>query len=290
MKPWINESIVENGKRVKDNFKDWFGPSKVVDATGQPMVMYHGTFSDFNSFKNTRDVGFHFGTAQAANDRLKKEAKKPKNRDSACFILPVFLSIRNPAVVSDLCTWPATALAKELVAKGYLRDDQAQPVLQSTDSQNWSSAGRSFFEHIVEALDANGYDGLKYRNLFEGRTRNIKSLDLSEFIEVVENEGYGKGSSSKLTALFKDIKYPVGGAKGDTPEAIMQEVKRVLARRKTGFDFSWIAFRPEQVKNAVGNTGIYSTVNPDISDRRAQSAQQALDWIKSTERRTAPHA
>jgi hypothetical protein len=31
-------------------FKRWFGNSKAVDANGKPMVMYHGTASDFNAF------------------------------------------------------------------------------------------------------------------------------------------------------------------------------------------------------------------------------------------------
>src|SRR5690606_5138263 len=31
-------------------FKRWFGDSKVVDANGKPLVVYHGTKADFSTF------------------------------------------------------------------------------------------------------------------------------------------------------------------------------------------------------------------------------------------------
>lgn len=33
------------------NFKRWFGDSKVVDSNGEPLVVYHGTNQDFDTFK-----------------------------------------------------------------------------------------------------------------------------------------------------------------------------------------------------------------------------------------------
>ena len=32
-------------------FKKWFGDSKVVDANGDPLVVYHGTDQDFSVFR-----------------------------------------------------------------------------------------------------------------------------------------------------------------------------------------------------------------------------------------------
>lgn len=39
------------------SFKRWFGDSKVVDRQGKPLVMYHGTQSDFNEFRSSRQAG-----------------------------------------------------------------------------------------------------------------------------------------------------------------------------------------------------------------------------------------
>lgn len=43
-----------------DAFKAWFGNSKVVDADGRPLVVYHGSASDFSEFKPSRDGGIYF--------------------------------------------------------------------------------------------------------------------------------------------------------------------------------------------------------------------------------------
>ena len=56
----------------ESNFRHWFGDSKVVDEEGKPLVFYHGSRADIPAFRNTRNshLGFHFGTADASNDRL----------------------------------------------------------------------------------------------------------------------------------------------------------------------------------------------------------------------------
>lgn len=50
------ETVLEQGKKRKADltatreFKKWFGKSKVVDAKGKPLVVYHGTDADFQVF------------------------------------------------------------------------------------------------------------------------------------------------------------------------------------------------------------------------------------------------
>lgn len=103
-------------------FKRWFGDSKVVDADGKPLVVYHGTpnggFSAFSEeTKGTRtrhnpsDVGFHFTDsadyADAYSEGYKLEAIE-KYREmfgeepsaiklpSGASTYPVYLRISNP--------------------------------------------------------------------------------------------------------------------------------------------------------------------------------------------------
>ena len=63
-------------------FKAWFGQSKVVDKEGRPQVCYHGTSARFDEFKGKRGshLGFHFGTAEAANERLEDTQKSDSAR------------------------------------------------------------------------------------------------------------------------------------------------------------------------------------------------------------------
>lgn len=99
--PWTDERLAANGLPVRDNFGAWFADSKAVEASGAPLMLFHGTADDFNAFSldHSFDGGFHFGTSGAANLRLKYIGGK----DMADFepdypprILPVYLSIQNP--------------------------------------------------------------------------------------------------------------------------------------------------------------------------------------------------
>src|SRR5690606_3039708 len=41
-------------------FRRWFGNSKVVDEHGRPLVVYHGTTAEFDTFeRRSPDIGFH---------------------------------------------------------------------------------------------------------------------------------------------------------------------------------------------------------------------------------------
>ena len=55
---WAKEKFGDrtapDGSSVWQNFTEWFGDSKVVDAEGKPMVVYHGTGSEFNTFETGR--------------------------------------------------------------------------------------------------------------------------------------------------------------------------------------------------------------------------------------------
>lgn len=76
-------------------FKRWFGDSKVVDDTGEPLVVYHGSNADISEFDadSTVDGGFHFGTAQQAGMRVSGAGKN---------LMPVYLAINNPRRSKDM--------------------------------------------------------------------------------------------------------------------------------------------------------------------------------------------
>lgn len=67
----------EEGTR---NFWRWFGDSKVVDAEGRPLVMYHGPSTDFTVFDpdkgkgKTADTGVHLTTSESVARTYSKQA------------------------------------------------------------------------------------------------------------------------------------------------------------------------------------------------------------------------
>ena len=87
----LDKEIVDPTTNVK--FKEWFGDSKVVDKSGEPLVMYHGTRHKFDTFEwshfgQTDDGfygrGFYF-------DPDPEEAK-----DYGPLVMAVYLKVENP--------------------------------------------------------------------------------------------------------------------------------------------------------------------------------------------------
>lgn len=83
-------------------FKKWFGDSKVVDAEGKPLVVYHGAPSGFegegftydakgvNDYGDS-DMGFWFASAEVAN--------RFAGDDDGATVLPVYLVLQSPKVL-----------------------------------------------------------------------------------------------------------------------------------------------------------------------------------------------
>ena len=97
-----------------ENFKRWFGDSKVVDAQGKPRVVYHGTAADFNEFatrkatdKDGRKLGMGWGkgkfyfaeTGQAASSAA--QFAQMTGRGQQQNVMPVYLAVQRPIDASD---------------------------------------------------------------------------------------------------------------------------------------------------------------------------------------------
>lgn len=104
---------------------NWFGNSKVIDDSGKPLVVYHGTTASFNSFKRIESNinhkfsknGFFFTKCpEAASDYAMgyagAEYARPgfpglfidtpaKLGTGTANVIPVFLKIEKPLIVSS---------------------------------------------------------------------------------------------------------------------------------------------------------------------------------------------
>lgn len=50
-------TVISPTKQGLENFWNWFGNSKAIDANGRPVTMYHSTVGDFNTFELRRPSG-----------------------------------------------------------------------------------------------------------------------------------------------------------------------------------------------------------------------------------------
>lgn len=64
------KSKFTNYWKDNENFKNWFGNSKILNSKKEPLIVFHGTRNNFEEF-GKGDIGYHFGTYKSARDRLR---------------------------------------------------------------------------------------------------------------------------------------------------------------------------------------------------------------------------
>jgi hypothetical protein len=175
MTPKLTQVFLEKADLEVPAFKAWFRKSKVVDDLGQPAVVYHGTAAreDFEVFRQFNDIGHHFGTSQAANDRIVSKQRDDRYKDDPGRVYPVYLSIQKPLHLDDAGTWEPEGIARELlknyerptrlVNQGEISPDDYNNIAMKTDRQAKMS-------ELVKVLKRLGYDGIRYRNSAEDPT------------------------------------------------------------------------------------------------------------------------
>lgn len=236
-------------------FKAWFGDSKVVDAQGKPLVVYHSTSaeSDFSKFnKRVGDIGNHFGTLGQAEDRLSytnkfgSEYKNPR-------IIPVYLSIKRPLRLKDAGAWNASNLKFQLL--------DIFPNDATRIGSRWGNDGIKSTKDIREFIKSKGYDGVVYKNIGEtaGADEYRKAVQIAKM--KFPAEWYGKSSFST-----EDQKQPFYIAYREAEDAYQK------FREDAGED-SYITFDAAQIKSAIGNNGDFDASNPDIRFSRAAAAK-----------------
>ncbi|HGW8790904.1 TPA: PLxRFG domain-containing protein [Pseudomonas aeruginosa] len=128
---------------LSDAFKRWFGDSRVVDAEGEPLVVYHGTTADFSAFSREflgeGDGNADFGDGFYFTDRA--DAASGYAQGDGGNVMPVYLNIQNPAT---------------------------NEVMMSHEIQDVLDDGMGFAD-LADALAERGYDGIVFTHKSGGR-------------------------------------------------------------------------------------------------------------------------
>ena len=178
-----------------DNFKKWFGNSKVVDEFKKPMIMYHGSPNDFEEFKDdligknlTFGKGFYFTNSKQLGKSYAGENGK---------IFNCYIKIENPYIIQSPKMSFEEGLRKrrifrnnpnareDLIKQGYdgimlIEDDGYVEVVAFYPNQiksiknngNWSSKSNNINESLqkIDTLESpiyitnNMYDIIKLTN------------------------------------------------------------------------------------------------------------------------------
>lgn len=237
-------------------FKQWFGKSIIVDETGEPKVMYHGTARDITSFR-----------AKQAN---------------AIFVT------EEPTIAENYAYASADWMAKN-EADFFTPEEKAaarRQVIESLQEQNKSlpKSSKDFNKQVIAYLKTGNEDAAS----------DVKDYAREALLDVYVGE-VPRGANI-LPVFVKaenpfDYENPEHLAKIETPfrsnengslprSAIQKGLWSVIesdsvqkAIREAGFDGFYVeeggiknlaVYNPEQIKSAIGNQGTFDATNPDI--------------------------
>ena len=258
-------------------FKNWFRSSKVTDENNDPLVVFHGTGSDWTKFDpkmavKGKSLGFHAGSLSQAQDFVRGAgtySSSSFNREGGR-IMPVFLSIQNPLRVTDFGTWAPERTAASLTKYG-ITDKTTVSVkpkgMGLAEWDNLTAAQQKLITYTDKEVE---------RQIAEGQMQPITSdspfVDKQKYLDrraeiandyvigLLEDNGYD-GLVYKNVAEGEKTTGPKGGdpTSGD----------------------SYIALHPSQIKSAVGNSGEFSPEKEDILEKTVFSTAPGNNDVKS---------
>lgn len=140
-------------------FQRWFGDSKVVDENGKPLVVYHGSLRDFDSFdpdaSRFGNKGLYF-TADAGYASAFARTGRGQTEGSPT-VYPVYLSIKNPLVLGNGRFDPASLKGRVAAA---LFPAQVKTALAANNLRDDLGIGSLLTAKNVADLRAAGFDGV----------------------------------------------------------------------------------------------------------------------------------
>lgn len=177
-------------------FKKWFAKSKIVDESGNPLVVYHGTNNEFDTFDKNKigtatddgiwGKGFYFGSISDTPYGTVK--------------MPVYLKMENPFIVNDYKTVEEIADYLD-VWEGNFNFDENNNVVMFSQSQ---------LNQITSHIKEKGHDGIivklgeKWIEYVVFEPEQIKSINNTGAFDVNNPNIYKQGTAKTKGAITWD--------------------------------------------------------------------------------------
>lgn len=198
---------IAKSKEALENFYKWFGDSKVVDEQGRPLVVYHGTYADFNTFNKEKVSNY-----SAYSKNFYFTENKQRATDYGNKILSVYLKADNLFDVElNLPTREDIEKINNILEKDGLKleGDYGFNGMYMTGENFLNDLGVMTEQDYDYLLKEIGYDGIKSKDEFIAFNPNqIKSTSNRGTYSESENIYYqrGKVKRGSFDALTKSIK------------------------------------------------------------------------------------
>lgn len=258
-------------------FKRWFGGSKVVDADGKPLVVYHGTTADISEFDPslTQLVDGVFLTPETGY-----ASQMARGRQGAGNVLPLYVSLKNPGVIDT--------------SKGdYYNSNSLNEAISDGKADGVIVIGEDGKIHVVIAIKPTQIkSAISNTGEFSDTNPDIResrSADtdlqfaanvLGELSEQDEMFRFQVSSSSSLKTVFADVYL---GSK------YFGEHTRADERNETGADHRHVFINPQGARFYVYTTDD-GRVWIDVSQFKRGDVGQAVyaavaNWAYNTKKR-----
>lgn len=273
---WVTNEGYLGGRQTLDQggvdqtqtpeFKAWFGDSKVVDAEGNPLVVYHGTDKNFEAF-DPKKIGDNFGVDKAGffftSSPVGASAYASPGSEFAAtglgltpgyearpgaVVMPAYLAIRNPLTLDAYTDAFYTNPKVEI-------DDQGISLTDYFDDNRAS---------IVDFVQQGGHDGVVF-------SHNGKTLAVALKPEQIKSATGNRGTfdANDPSILNQQARGQISFAKDITSEA------SVISLLK-GADLSTFLH-----ESAHFFLQVYADVasRADAPAKIAADMQKLLDWF-----------
>lgn len=254
-------------------FKQWFGESQVVDDSGDPLVVYHGTREDIKKF----DVGFLGSGSKHPTSKLGfffaetgAEASKYAEEGKTGNVMPVYISIKSPHEMSS-------SEFQELLEPGKPKPEE---IIQGLHD---SFEGSGYY--IEELYDINIIDEVSFMEEVSGDEPNKVNIDdLPEELQ--------KHVFAAMDEAEKHENYDARDAFGDKDlMKKMEEMKKELISKGhdgiiikpdglstfAELDYTnYVVFEPNKIKSKF-NIGAFDPKDPRILYQKERAQIQFQD-------------
>ena len=227
-------------------FKRWFGNSKVTNSDGTPKIVYHQTENEFTVFETrregagTRDNGTPFGIfLKSSNKDIGLRGKKQ---------MALYAKIENPLRAKNRSE---LLKAMQNMSSEYAEVINQHEALDREYKEKTQSAMKEFKNYIIEWRADN--PGVDSRALYD----DAKFNELFEAEDTLASEWTSK--ADKLSTKAKEAMTKALESNG-YDGVILEKDDGSFGRSSDAY----IALRPEQVKSATDNIGTFDSSNPDI--------------------------
>lgn len=292
-------------------FRRWFGGSQVVDTEGQPLVVYHGTdFTGSTSFtgkgggkglqkfaaRKKAHLGFHFGTAEAANQKILEDRVHWMDRKRTKPV-PIFDDAHRDRVRMDV-TRREKDLETRLRRIQVAIADRQPPADLDALARAYETEDPDAVRAYWRARDEEAVPPTPQESREIAAIREQESALRDELSTVFTSARPGEN----VLPVYLSIQRPA--AMNDANWGSIQEIRRAnpgwrleartLAElrdelRDRGYDgivyenrvedpgsTSWIAFRSEQIKSATGNRGTFDPGDPRVNFNRSSGSVNVI--------------